>query len=82
MMFPSFLVHGLDTLAEIGRILKPSGKLSLAEPAGMFMLWIWSRNLTWCNGAYLDHLLMVYLMKYSFRLTGDLSLLYVLKPLC
>ncbi|CAH3031763.1 unnamed protein product [Pocillopora meandrina] len=34
MMFPSFLVHGLDTLAEIGRILKPSGKLTLVEPAG------------------------------------------------
>ncbi|PFX21834.1 Anamorsin [Stylophora pistillata] len=34
MMLPSFLVHSLDILAEIARILKPSGKVTLAEPAG------------------------------------------------
>lgn len=34
MMLPSFQVHSLDILAEIARILKPSGKLTLAEPVG------------------------------------------------
>lgn len=30
----SQLVHSLDLLAEIARILKPSGKLTLTEPIG------------------------------------------------
>lgn len=34
MIFPSLLVHSLDLLAEIARILKPSGKLTLTEAAG------------------------------------------------
>jgi hypothetical protein len=32
--FPSIFVHDLDTLAEIARILKPSGSLILRQPAG------------------------------------------------
>ena len=35
---PSQLVHSLDLLAEIARILKPSGKLTLAEPTGKINL--------------------------------------------
>jgi hypothetical protein len=32
--FPSTFVHHLDTLAEIARILKPSGSLILRQPTG------------------------------------------------
>ena len=34
VILPSQLVHSLDLLAQIARILKPSGKLTLAEPTG------------------------------------------------
>lgn len=33
-VFPSFLVHSIDILAEIARILKPNGQLTLRELTG------------------------------------------------
>lgn len=33
-VWPSALIHGLDLLEEVGRILKPNGKLFLLEPTG------------------------------------------------
>ncbi|XP_029205568.2 anamorsin homolog [Acropora millepora] len=35
-VFPSFLVHSIDILAEIARILKPNGQLTLRELTGTF----------------------------------------------
>lgn len=32
--FPSTFIHDLDTLAEIARILKPSGSFLLRQPTG------------------------------------------------
>lgn len=33
-VWPSALIHGLNLLEEVGRILKPNGKLFLLEPTG------------------------------------------------
>ena len=52
MIFPSLLVHSLDLLAEIARILKPSGKLTLTEAAGNTTIQIRFRNVTINNNTF------------------------------
>ena len=35
VLFPSVLVHSIELLSEVARILKPNGKLIIREPSGI-----------------------------------------------